>query len=92
MDYPKHLYRHPGPYGAGDQSYGVIGARDAEHEEVLRSQGWGVSKDAGLDSEDAETDKPKLRAEYQELSGKRAFPGWDADVLREKIAALKEAK
>lgn len=27
-----------------------------------------------------------LRAEYQEVVGKRPFHGWDADTLREKIA------
>lgn len=28
----------------------------------------------------------ELRAEYQEVVGKRPFYGWDADTLREKIA------
>lgn len=28
-----------------------------------------------------------LRDEYREVFGKRAFPGWSADELREKIAA-----
>lgn len=31
--------------------------------------------------------KAGLRAEYQRVYGKRAFNGWDADTLREKIAA-----
>lgn len=31
--------------------------------------------------------KASLRAEYQRVFGKRAFNGWDADTLREKIAA-----
>lgn len=36
----------------------------------------------------AETDeRPALRAEYEAKFGKRAFPGWSADVLREKLAA-----
>lgn len=30
-----------------------------------------------------------LRAEYEEALGKRPFMGWDADTLREKIAAAK---
>jgi len=30
-----------------------------------------------------------LRAEYQEAVGKRAFHGWDADTLREKIAEVR---
>lgn len=84
------MYRHPGPYGVGVQSYAVIGARDAEHEEALSAQGWSVEKEPALNI-DAD-DMRAMRAEYQELAGKRAFPGWDADVLREKIGTLKEAK
>jgi hypothetical protein len=30
-----------------------------------------------------------LRAEYERLIGRRPFMGWDADTLREKIAAAK---
>lgn len=35
-------------------------------------------------------DLTAMRAEYQEVVGKKAFHGWDADTLREKIAAAKE--
>jgi hypothetical protein len=36
----------------------------------------------------ADTDeRPALRAEYEAKFGKRPFPGWSADVLREKLAA-----
>lgn len=31
-----------------------------------------------------------LRAEYQEAVGKRAYHGWDADTLREKISEARE--
>jgi len=31
-----------------------------------------------------------LRAEYQEVVGKRPFHGWDADTLREKITEARE--
>jgi hypothetical protein len=34
-------------------------------------------------------DLPSLRREYQQALGKRAFNGWDAATLREKIAAAK---
>lgn len=30
-----------------------------------------------------------LRAEYQDVVGKKAFHGWDADTLRDKIAEAK---
>lgn len=34
----------------------------------------------------AQTDElPALRAEYQALIGKRPFPGWDAETLRQKM-------
>jgi len=32
----------------------------------------------------------RLRAEYQEVVGKRAFHGWDAETLRQKIAEAEE--
>lgn len=35
-------------------------------------------------------DMTELRAEYQRVVGKKAFHGWDADELREKIAAANE--
>lgn len=33
-----------------------------------------------------------LRKQYQELVGKRPFHGWDADVLKDKIAEVRTAK
>lgn len=38
---------------------------------------------------EAEDALKALRDEYQEVVGKRAYHGWDADELREKIAAAK---
>lgn len=32
-----------------------------------------------------------LRAEYEAVVGRRAYHGWDADQLREKIAAFRQA-
>lgn len=32
-------------------------------------------------------ERPALRAEYEAKFGKRAFPGWSAETLREKLAA-----
>ena len=34
----------------------------------------------------SDDDLSALRAEYQEAVGKKAYHGWDADTLREKIA------
>lgn len=36
-------------------------------------------------------DLAALRKEYQKLSGKRPFNGWDAETLRSKIAEAKDA-
>lgn len=36
-------------------------------------------------------DLTALRADYQEVFGKRPFNGWDADTLRARIAAAIEA-
>jgi hypothetical protein len=47
-----------------------------------------VDLPSGSKVEPAETDdRPALRAEYEVKFGKKPFPGWSADVLREKLAA-----
>lgn len=85
MVFPKHMFRHPGPYGVGDASYDVIGCADAEEEASLIGQGWRDDKDFTSKSDD---DAKDLRAEYTRLAGKKPFMGWDNATLREKIAAL----
>lgn len=39
-------------------------------------------------AEPAKDELAELRADYQEVVGKRPFYGWDADTLREKIAEV----
>lgn len=46
---------------------------------------------AETDVDDGEDDLSELRAEYQDVVGKRAYHAWSADELREKIAAASEA-
>lgn len=41
-------------------------------------------------NEEAPDELSALRAEYQEVVGKRAFHGWDAETLRQKIAEAEE--
>lgn len=86
MDYPKHMYRHPGPYGSGEQSYGVTGVADEDQELFLLERGWHTSKEAawGIDGAD---DLTELREMYRAKFGKRPFMGWDADTLRQKFEA-----
>lgn len=44
------------------------------------------------DTDDADDNPLKaLRAEYQEVVGKRAFPGWDETELRRRMAEHKDA-
>lgn len=38
-------------------------------------------------SRPADDERPALREEYERVFGKKPFAGWDADKLREKIAA-----
>lgn len=40
---------------------------------------------------EADGELTELREQYQEATGKRAYHGWDADTLREKIAGATEA-
>lgn len=97
MTYPKHLYKHPGPYGLGARSYAVAGAADEHEEAALIARGWSLTK-PGHDPLDHDGDGEKggskapeptddlkaLREEYREKVGKRPFPGW----LRHSFASL----
>lgn len=94
--YPKQLFRKPGPYGLGDRSYAVAGAADEAEEAALVERGWTADFDAlWLDhdgdgkpggSKAPEGDLKALRAEYQDKTGKRAFPGWDEAEIRRRMA------
>lgn len=46
---------------------------------------------AKADAEKEEDELTELRSQYQEAVGKRAYHGWDAETLREKIAEATEA-
>lgn len=47
---------------------------------------------AEAEAVEAEDELSELRAQYQEAFGKRAYHGWDAKMLREKIAEASEAE
>lgn len=51
MDYPKHLYRHPGPYGSGSLAYDVAGAADEDQELSLLDRGWYTTKEAAWEAD-----------------------------------------
>lgn len=93
MDYPKHLFKSPGSFGSGDRTYDVAGSESEDQEAALIEMGWFASKEdawAVTDEKPATADMKELRSEYQELAGKRAFPGWGEAKLRELLAELKK--
>lgn len=54
---------------------------------VARFDPDGDGRPGGSKAPPASDELAALRAEYTAKLGKRPFPGWSADVLREKIAA-----
>lgn len=61
---------------------GKIGAGGAAHP---LDHDWD-GKAGGSQAPATDGDLPALRAEYQKIVGKRAFPGWDAVELRRRMA------
>lgn len=59
--------------------------RDAS---ILQKLGRGtyMTRDMQAAEQRDDDELSRLRAEYQDVVGKRPFHGWDADTLREKIA------
>lgn len=53
---------------------------------ILQKLGRGTYMTRDMRATESEDELAELRAEYQEAVGKRAYHGWDADALREKIA------
>lgn len=59
--------------------------RDAE---ILKKLGRGTytTRDMQATEQRDDDELSRLRAEYQDVVGKRPFHGWDADTIRQKIA------
>lgn len=64
----------------------MMKARDPRYAKIASALGYN-RRDMVADQADELAD---LRAQYTDLVGKRPFMGWDADTLREKIAAAKK--
>ena len=65
-------------------------AADPRFARVLGKLGYQRTDMTAAKVEEAEaSEMDALRAEYQEVVGKRAYHGWSAEELREKIAAAK---
>jgi hypothetical protein len=70
---------------AGPVAREMVALGRATLEKPKRAQ-LNQNKDAGSLKQDGD-EVAALRAEYVEKFGRRPFHGWDADMLREKIAA-----
>lgn len=57
---------------------------------ILQGLGRGTYLTRDMRATEREDELAELRAEYQEVVGKRAYHGWDADTLREKIAEARD--
>ena len=64
---------------------------DPRFARILGKLGYQRTDMTAAKAEEAEADElDALRDEYKEAVGKRAYHGWDADTLREKIAEATE--
>ena len=69
----------------------ALKAKDPRYARILGKLGY-ERRDMVADAVPVDDgyDLAALRAEYQDKVGKKPFHGWDADALREKIAAAGE--
>lgn len=92
-DYPKFLYRHhPAANLVDGIPCEILQVLDADEEKAGKADGWhdnvaAAAPEARKSSSDDDP-RPALRAQYEALSGKKAFGGWSAEQLQSKIEAL----
>jgi len=60
MSYPKHLFKHPGPYGRGARTYAVAGADSEVEETRLLGEGWSLTKEDGFGEKSADAPEPSI--------------------------------
>lgn len=69
----------------------ALRSRDPRYARVLRKMGYAEPEVAVAEPAPSPEDEMRaLREAYEEALGKRPFMGWDAETLREKIAAAGE--
>ncbi|HHX91369.1 MAG TPA: hypothetical protein GX700_16710 [Paracoccus sp.] len=66
----------------------ALRAQDRRYARVFEKLGYGTRDMVSAEPE--VDDLTALRAEYQDVVGKRAYHGWSADDLRDKIAEAGE--
>lgn len=91
--YPRHLFRHPGPYGDGARSYGLIAAADKDEEKALKAKGWFASKEEAWNAAKP-ADEPPAIAGQDDAKVKALEADLKAanELLEEEQAAHKATK
>ena len=67
----------------------ALKSRDPRFARILGKLGYERRDMVASDPVADDDDLAALRAEYQDVVGKKAFHGWDSDTLRDKIAEAK---
>lgn len=75
------------PVGWADHPSAFADKKPAPEAKAFDHDGDG--KPGGSVAPEPTDDLKTLRASYRELTGKKPFPGWDADELTKRIAAFK---
>ncbi|MDE4619625.1 hypothetical protein [Sinorhizobium meliloti] len=75
----------------------AMSARDPRFATILGKLGYArgdmvAQKPKAAPATSSDDPLPDLRKRYQDIVGKRAFHGWDAETLQAKIAEAKAAK
>ena len=68
----------------------ALRAHDRRYARVFEKMGYSTRDMVSAEPGPEVDDLAELRAEYQDVVGKRAYHGWSADELREKIAEAGE--
>lgn len=96
LEYPAMLYKRGSAFEWDGEMFDCLIVEDADEAKAALADGWSVGKPevkpakaaAQQPDKEPDSDLKALRAEYKAKHGKAAFNGWDADKLREKLAAL----
>jgi hypothetical protein len=67
----------------------ALRAQDPRYARILGKLGYGRRDMRAREPLDPEEELKALREEYQDVVGKRAYHGWDAETLKAKIAEAK---
>lgn len=63
-------------------------AADRRYRRIFEKMGYGSVEAPGSSARDPDENLDELRSKYQRTTGKKPFHGWDAETLRNKLAAF----